>query len=172
MYKFTPIEAKSNPAIVSIPWKHGECNWKMRKFDEVGCLESSSFSSCVGLVIYDQETKTGVVAHYSGSLGINGLGTAEEETKKIINACKKAGLKNCKARIFGGASLNDLLDTRGTVKTTLLLRKKIRDVVSSTDCISEVIVEPKGHKEVTLDLRTGKVSFGEAQKDNKLTKSR
>jgi hypothetical protein len=136
-----------------------ECTWVMGQ--GTGQLGSTSFGSCVGLVLWCEETKEGIVAHYSGSLGhAKFQDRAKADTQEILLKGGTSG-KAWKAWVFGGVSLakgTDLIAS--SLDQTKALIDLVRDGTPATGGFAHQIDGYPGHGSVSLDLATGAVSFG------------
>lgn len=145
-----------------------ECRWCTGR--GAGTLSSSSFGSCVGLVLYGPRHKIGVVAHFSGSIGKN-LRKARADTLEILrDVCPVLpGVWN--AWVFGGRSLSDIGLHTGTRPMTKSLMDAIRETIRTNpyipiNVIASQLTAPEmrpgtyvGHGAVQLDLSDGSVSW-------------
>ncbi|MEJ8851539.1 hypothetical protein [Variovorax rhizosphaerae] len=84
------------------PYFEGTCTWVMA--DGAGVLTSSSFGSCVGLVLYGPRHQRGVVAHFAGELGLQRANVRRYTTEILRQACPVLP-GPWTAWVFGGASL-------------------------------------------------------------------
>jgi hypothetical protein len=128
---------------------------------DAGELVSTSFGSCVGLVLWCEDTKEGIVAHYSGSLGhAKFQDQAKADTQEILLKGGTAG-RAWKAWVFGGVSLakgTDLIAS--SLGQTTALIDLVREGTPATGGFAHQIDGHPGHGSVRLDLATGEVSFG------------
>jgi hypothetical protein len=158
----------------SAPYKFDiECRWCTGA--GAGTLGSKSFGSCVGLVLYSPIHRIGVVAHYAGSLGNpKYIEKAKKDTLEILRDVCPISPGIWKAWVFGGVSLNPKSEhSTSTVQQTKALINAIRQELKTNQYIPVNLLrknpeyqEPEmqdayvGHSEVSLDLATGKVTWG------------
>ena len=137
-----------------------------------GTLSSTSYASCVGLVLYHKESATGVVAHFPGSMGAEKWhDLARTDTLEILAKVAAHG-GAWKSWVFGGASLAEkpLPSTAPNTKALIdLIRDKLDDESwgQSTSPAKKVTHQLGGgyvgYRGVTLNLADGKVTFEEAK---------
>jgi len=135
-----------------------ECTWVMGK--EAGTLGSTSFGSCVGLVLWCPATKEGVVAHYSGSLGNPKFeAQAQADTQDILLKAGTGG-KDWNAWVFGGISLSKDTDLiASSIGQTKHLIDLVRGELPTHGGFAHQIADYPGYGQVSLDLATGAVTL-------------
>ena len=136
-----------------------------------GTLESSSFGSCVGLVLFDPQRNIGMVAHYSGSLGKEKYQQkVRDDTHEILETVCPNRTGNWNGWLFGGTSLESKSASSGslagldlgtsTVEQTKNLMKTVREQLQTEKM--PVTWKSEGYpsyKAVKLDLSTGTPDF-------------
>ncbi|MBW6400562.1 hypothetical protein KPL78_22070 [Roseomonas sp. HJA6] len=135
-----------------------ECTWVMGS--TAGTLGSTSFGSCVGLVLWCPATKEGVVAHYAGSLGHpTHQAQARDDTQEILLKAGTAG-KAWNAWVFGGMSLSSgTLLSASSVGQTKQLIDLVRAELSGPNGFTHQLDGYPGYGKVSLDLATGEVTL-------------
>jgi len=160
------------------------CTWCTGQ--NAGILQSDSYNSCVGMVLYSPDHLIGVVSHFSGSMGTpqNRPRAATDVLEILRGVCPiSPGFWN--AWVFGGISLRDhvlsdaakdqtkpLMDTiRATlstnpymgINTLLMLRMKFpANYLTKPNPFTQAEMRPNtyiGHKGVRLNLASGVVTF-------------
>lgn len=141
-------------------WGEDECTYVIGSGEVT--LGSTSFGSCVGLVMHCPATGEGVVAHFSGSLGNESTypGKAVADTKEILNRCSSSSSWN--VWVFGGDSIakNAFFETTA-MKQTKNLVDLIRDTLdkSSGYTFAYKTSGHPGHYGVQLNCKTGEVTW-------------
>lgn len=134
---------------------------------DTGTVRSSSFGSCVGLVLYRKSSKAGAVAHFSGSMGHKDhLETARADVRTIMLnvAHGSTDSETWLCWIFGGTSLRKDTDFSGSSvqKQTKTLIDTVRHEVSKQANIFAVAMQIEGyegHSGVTLDVASGELTW-------------
>lgn len=134
---------------------HYGCRWVKGK--GAGTLESHSFGSCVGLVLWSPKHLIGVVAHYSGSMG---HAHATTDTLEILKQVCPVSPGIWHARIFRGSEANPNVAWGVTSSTSRLTMEGVIDGVKQNPYFPcQRRIEGQGHEGVRLTLATGLVSW-------------
>lgn len=159
-----------------------ECTWCFGV--NTGTLGSTSFASCVGLVLHSPRHTMGVVAHYSGSLGADTCRQkVRNDTLEILRAVCPVLPGIWKAWVFGGVSLMSNAEiVSPTVATrTIPLIDRVREQLRANPYIPINVLrrertDPEmvdgnyiGHKGVLLDVATGAVTWDDGQAQSWIT---
>jgi hypothetical protein len=138
-----------------------------------GTLSSTSYGSCVGLVLYNVASKIGAVAHFPGSLGVGAKRkkTALADVVQIVReVCREPPHGEWKVCVFGGDSLakNTNFPTT-TVPTTKglidLIREQVKTLLNGhlveTGTAPEAVFQTShvGHFGVRLNLSGGTIDW-------------
>ncbi|MEA2562946.1 MAG: hypothetical protein QOH06_4450 [Acidobacteriota bacterium] len=151
-----------------------ECRWCCGK--DYGVIYSRSFGSCVGLVLYSPKHKIGVVAHYSGSLGMKASRQkVANDTQEILRAVCPISPGVWKAWVFGGTSLFTKKEDHATATVETMTKPlivAIRQELKYNKYFPinlppnapgyqepEMTTEYVGHAGVDLDVATGKITW-------------
>jgi len=160
-------------------YEHNKCTWCTGT--TAGILRSTSFASCVGLVLYGPTQKIGVVAHYSGSLGHdNRKRRVHDDTQEILRAVCPISPGIWDAWVFGGISLQkNFTGSLMTVVQTKSLIDTIRKELKENKYIPINLLRSRRtspemndetyvpHGEVSLNLADGKVTWGDSGENEK-----
>ena len=165
-----------------IPSHGPECTWCTGR--DQGTLQSDSYNSCVGMVLYGPNHKIGVVSHFSGSMGLN-LGQAGSDVLEILRDVCPIAPGLWLAWVFGGISLREKPQPDSVAGLTKPLMNTIRATLKTNPYIpinmqlAIRLANPKvfrfkdnpwkaqelqpdsyvGHKGVRLNLTTGQVTY-------------
>jgi hypothetical protein len=159
------------------PYLHDtECRWCTGSAN--GVLSSTSFGSCVGLVLYGPRHQIGMVAHYSGSLGHpQHEDKVRADTQEILRGVCPVLPGIWDGWVFGGESLMENTEIRtNTQGQTRNLIDLVREEIAHNPYIPINIIASRrtvpemqdgqyiGHKGVSLDLATGQVTWDDGVK--------
>ena len=164
------MATKSNDNTASYDSSNPETTWCTGSIG--GTLGSTSYGSCVGLVLYNPITKAGAVAHFPGSLGApqyrNTVGVDADQILDDVLPVPVQGQWHL--WIFGGESLTKSSEhfSSAIPQTQWLLdfvRRKARTrLIGNLRPGSEPEMQPigyVGHKGVNLNLADGKITWEE-----------
>lgn len=151
-----------------------ECRWCFGDNGET--LRSTSFGSCVGMVLYSPRHNMGVVAHYSGSLGAKKFHDKVcTDTQEILRSVCPVLPGIWLGWVFGGVSLmkNSGHATTTVEKLTIPLIDLVRDQLRINpyipiNSVKKNRIDPEmqdrkyvGHKGVALNVATGTVTWND-----------
>jgi hypothetical protein len=150
------------------PYRHRtECTWVYGK--GTGTIGSTSYGSCVGLVLFRPLGNAGAVAHFAGSMGApDEKHRVESDVDEIVGRCRDGthGEEEWQAWVFGGTSLAQ----GGHDSSTKMLERSrslldtVRAALPSVARWRALKIELKnqgypGYLGVKLNLGTGKIAW-------------
>lgn len=116
--------------------------------DRTPFLKPSGLASCVALSLWDESTKTGLVAHFDVATDVPASFTI------MLNMLRRAGvdINNLKAKIIGGW-------TESSEKLILDIQDELKDI--SIPIVQQDILGPGGNeaRSIIIDVRTGQVYY-------------
>jgi hypothetical protein len=146
-------------------------------------LSSTSFGSCVGLVLWNPATYRGAVAHFPGRFGhVQYQQRVQQDVAQILADIIPAPVAaDWKTWIFGGESLGSSGADSGATTQTRALIDLVRNDVRAylVGHLVEAHLEPEtvlnsyvGHRGVTLTLANGTITWEEPRGASARTRGR
>ncbi len=161
-----------------VPDGEPECTWVRAQGG--GTIGSAGYGSCVGMVLYNRQRRSGVVAHFSGSMSLVDVRRDAEEILGL-NCRNWHGRGKWKSWVFGGQSLHPRSQVDPmTVNTTKAIIDAVRQVLTQSDCFQVTSfdqLDPEkrlaqgspyaGHSAVRLNVGTATISWPGEEEDVK-----
>ena len=120
-----------------------------------GVLESHSFASCVGLVLYGDKPGFGAVAHFWHPAGLNEAVQIAESYMKYVGT-ETGGFQgdDIQVLVFAGIAVNSSKSATGVKKNTYERVDQIAAHMKTRWALdnSQIIIDKTGSRSVTLDL--------------------
>lgn len=124
-------------------WVYGDRNHVTQP---KGTLTSSSYGSCVGLVVHDVVSSRGLVAHFWNPAG-------EVEAAEILGAwrARTGNPPTSLAVVFGGSVLNSR-ESADQALASAFTRPRMKRIAALARVYMQTVVVEEGHREVRLRL--------------------